>query len=145
VVDPSVPLGGERDRWFVLGGTPALTDMEIESATAILEPSDQPPSVAIELTPRGQAAFSTLTRELARRGSTLATAGSGVEATWQHLAIAIDDQIVAVPFIDWRQAPDGIDGAGALIQGDLTPQTARRFAAIVDTGPLPSALLPEQR
>ena len=33
--------------------------------------------------------------------------------TAQHLAIVFDDQIVSVPFIDYRQAPDGIDGAAA--------------------------------
>jgi SecD/SecF fusion protein len=57
--------------------------------------------------------------------------------------IAIDDQIVSDPYIDHRQAPDGIDGAGgAQISGGLTTQTARQLAAILSTGPLPATLSP---
>jgi preprotein translocase subunit SecD len=53
----------------------------------------------------------------------------------------IDDQIVAVPYIDFRAAADGIDGStGAQIEGGLTPLTARRTAAILSSGPLPAAL-----
>ena len=45
----------------------------------------------------------------------------------QHLAIVIDDRIVAVPFVDFREAPVGIDSAGgAQITGGLTPETTRR-------------------
>ncbi len=79
-------------------------------------------------------------RELAHRGADLAEAGSGIEAS-QHLAIVIDDRIVAVPFIDFRVAPDGIDGAdGAQISGNLTEETARQMASILDSGPLPGRL-----
>jgi preprotein translocase subunit SecD len=54
----------------------------------------------------------------------------------------LDDRIVSVPYIDFRQAPDGLDGsAGAQIQGGLTPQTARLTAAVLNTGPLPAELV----
>ena len=60
----------------------------------------------------------------------------------QHLAIVIDDRIVTVPFINFRMAPEGIDGAkGVQISGGLTPETARQTAAIVSTGPLVGALV----
>jgi hypothetical protein len=46
-----------------------------------------------------------------------------------------------VPYINFREAPDGIDGArGSQISGGLTQQTARQIAAIVSTGPLPATL-----
>jgi SecD/SecF fusion protein len=61
----------------------------------------------------------------------------------QHLAIVVDDQIVSVPYINFHISPDGIDGAeGTQIAGDLTPETARELAAILNSGPLPAPLQP---
>jgi SecD/SecF fusion protein len=79
--------------------------------------------------------------DVAHRGSAKAAHGvTGTEAQ-QHFAIVIDDRIVAIPYIDFRAAPDGIDGcAGAMIEGGLIPLTARRTAAILTAGPLPAAL-----
>jgi hypothetical protein len=129
------------DRWFVLGGDAALTNADIARAEPGVDEAIREPTVKIELTARGQGAFTELTRELARRGSAQAGPGPGQQDAMQHLAIVIDDRIVAVPYIDFRQAPDGIDGAaGAQISGDLTPQTARDMASVLDTGPLPGTL-----
>jgi SecD/SecF fusion protein len=55
--------------------------------------------------------------------------------------MVVDDRIAAIPFIDYRQNPDGIDGSsGAQIAGGLSPDDARRLAAILDSGPLPGEL-----
>lgn len=126
--------------WFALGGEPALTDADVAGAESMVIQATQHPIVVVELTADGRAAFTELTRELAHRGARLGGPGSGIEAT-QHLAIVIDDQIVAVPFIDFRAAPNGIDGAdGAQISGNLTEETARQMASVLDSGPLPGAL-----
>ena len=128
------------DGWFALGGPPALTNADIQGARANVDPATQEPIVVLELTAGGRKAFATLTRDLARRGSANAVPGSGIEAA-QHLAIVVDDRIVSVPFFDFRQAPDGIDGgAGVQIAGDLTPETARRLAALLSAGPLAADL-----
>jgi preprotein translocase subunit SecD len=130
--------------WFALGGEPALTDADIARAIPSTDPAIEEPIVALEFTATGQSAFTELTRELAHRGARLAAPGSGLEAV-QHLAIVIDDRTVSVPFIDFRVAPEGIDGAvGAQIQGGLTPETARQTAAVLDTGPLPGELTGER-
>jgi SecD/SecF fusion protein len=61
----------------------------------------------------------------------------------QHIAIVLDDRIASVPFIDFRQVPDGIDGReGAQIQGGLTPERTRQIAAILNSGPMPATLAP---
>jgi preprotein translocase subunit SecD len=132
---------GSTDRWFALGGEPALTNEDVARAHATVDQSTQEPTVGIQFTPRGQATFETLTRTLARRGSARTADGvSAIEAV-QHLVLVLDEQIVARPFIDFRHAPDGLDGSsGAQIQGGLTPETARRIAAILSAGPLPAAL-----
>jgi ParB-like chromosome segregation protein Spo0J len=131
----------ERDGWFALGGKPALTDMHIARAGSGLDPRSRQPIVTIEFTARGQSAFTTLTRTLAHRARARAADGVTDTEAYQHFAIVIDDQIVAVPYIDFRAAADGIDGStGAQIEGGLTPLTARRTAAILSSGPLPAAL-----
>jgi preprotein translocase subunit SecD len=140
VPDGRVVRAENGDGWFALGGAPALTDADIAGAESMVIQATDHPIVVVELTPRGQDAFADLTRELAHRGANLAEPGSGLEAS-QHLAIVIDGRIVAVPFIDFRVAPDGIDGAdGAQISGNLTEETARQMASIIDSGPLPGAL-----
>ena len=128
------------DGWFALGGPPALINAEIESARADVDPATREPIVALDLTADGRRAFAALTRDVARRGSANADAGSETEAA-QHFAIVVDDRIVSVPYIDFRQAPNGIDGsAGVQIQGGLTPDSARRLAALLSAGPLAASL-----
>ena len=81
------------------------------------------------------------TDEALRGEPAQAVGGDELEAS-QHFAIVIDDRIVSLPFIGFREAPDGIDGsAGTQIAGGLTPETARLTAAILGTGPLPAALV----
>ena len=133
-------LSTDPDGWFALGGAPALTNADIQGARADVDPTNQEPIVALHLTAGGQKAFTALTRDLARRGNANAVPGEGVEAA-QHFAIVIDDRIVSVPFIDFRQTPDGLDGAaGMQIQGGLTPDTARQLAALLSAGPLAADL-----
>ena len=135
-------LSAVPDGWFALGGRPALSNADIQGARPDVDPTTQEPIVALHLTADGRKAFTTLTRELARRGNANAVPGAGVE-TAQHLAIVIDDRIVSVPFIDFRQTPDGLDGAaGMQIQGGLTPETARQLAALLSAGPLAADLEP---
>ena len=67
------------DGWFALGGPPALTNADIQGARPDVDPATQEPIVALHLTADGRKAFSALTRDLARRGSTNADAGSGNE------------------------------------------------------------------
>ena len=88
----------------------------------------------------GKQAFTTLTRELAQRGADQAGAGDPLQ-TSQHLALVLDDRIVATPYINWREAPDGIDGADGAYMSDLaTPEQARLTAALLSAGPLPGTL-----
>jgi len=131
--------------WFALGGEPALTNADVARARPARDPMLQEPIVAIDLTAAGQDAFSTLTRELAHRGRKQAADGALAPEARQHLAFVLDGRLVAVPFIDPQAAPDGIDGAvGTQIGGGLTPETARRTAALLSAGPLPAGLTPTE-
>jgi preprotein translocase subunit SecD len=128
--------GGAPNRWFALGGDPWMTNVCINRARPATDQTSGDPIVAIDLTAEGGSAFADLTRQVAERG---ADRGSN-----QHLAIVIDDRIVAAPFVDYRHAPSGISAAvGVQISGGLTEQTARQTAAVLDSGPLPADLTPE--
>ena len=136
-------LGGASDGWFALGGDAALTNADLERARAdVIDARTNEPIVALELTPSGQRAFAELTRRIAERGAANATPGSGLESV-QHFVIVVDDRIASVPFIDFRQNPEGIDGAtGMQISGDLTRESARQLAALLSAGPLPASFEP---
>jgi SecD/SecF fusion protein len=127
--------GGAPNSWFALGGEPWMSRACIDHASPATDPASGEPIVAIDLSAEGRQVFADLTRRIAHRG-----ADRGAN---QHLAIVIDDRIVSVPYIDYRQTPDGISGAkGMQIAGGLTEQTARTTAAVVDSGPLPADVRP---
>jgi hypothetical protein len=122
----------ERDprRAYVLTGSPALTSADLASAQPARDPRIGEPIVRLRFTPDGVTAFSRVTREIAHRGA--------AQRANQHLALVVDDRILSVPFIDYRQVPNGIDGTrGGQISSDLTPADARILAAVLSTGPLP--------
>jgi SecDF, P1 head subdomain len=127
--------GGAPGKWFALGGDPWMTRACIDGADPATDRTNGEPIVAIDLTADGRQVFADLTRRVAHRG-----AGRGAN---QHLAIVIDDRIVSVPFVDYRQAPDGLSGANGLqIAGGLTERTARTTAAVLESGPLPADVTP---
>jgi SecD/SecF fusion protein len=128
-------LANTPEPWYALGGEPALTSADVATAQPIRDRFADEPAVAIEFTKSGQDGFSELTRAVARRGA--------AERSLQHFAMIIDDRIMTIPYIDYREAPDGIDGAGgAQLTGGMTAETARWIAAMLVSGPLPAELLP---
>ena len=134
------------DRWYALADGAALGNADVADARAGVDPATGEPIVTFDLTTRGQSAFSAVTREIARRGQATAVPGEDPMRAAQHLAIVLDDQIASVPFINYREAPDGIDGkGGAQIQGGLTSQRTRQIATILDSGPMPATLEPVER
>ena len=79
----------------------------------------------------------------ANRGADSLRPGENKMEAFQHLAIVFDGTIESLPFIDFQQAPDGIDGrAGVQIQGELTLDRVRQIAAMLSSGPLPATLEP---
>jgi SecD/SecF fusion protein len=130
------------DRWYVLDDDPAATGTDIDGARPGHDQIADAPVVLYTFTPHGQTAFSALTARLAHRGARAARAGAhGFDAN-QHFAIVVDDRIIATPYIDYRQSPDGVDAAvGAQISGGLTAQEAARVAGLISSGPLPAALV----
>ena len=96
------------------------------------------PDVTFGFTGKGQKAFQNVTSQLAHRGDLVSGLGQNLV---QHFAVALDNKLVTVPSIDFKQYPDGIDGTnGADITGGFTIQSAQDLATQLRLGALPIKL-----
>ena len=135
--------GDSVSSWYVLRDDIALR------ATQILNPQQRhdegpgatgEPVVTFDFTAEGSTAWQRLTRELADRGSRGAGKQSDTNAN-QHFAIAIDDELLAVPYVDFRLDPEGIDPrTGSQISGAFTIASARQLAVLLAGDRLPAPL-----
>ena len=129
--------GSPLARYYVLRDNVALTGSDItnpEQGTG----SDGEPDVQFGFTGPGGAAFQKVTATIANRGSLDSIGGQSLE---QHFAIALDNQLVTVPYIDYKLYPDGIGGSGgADISGNFTIATAQDLATQLRLGALPIKL-----
>lgn len=123
-----------RERGALSGG--ALTHPQ-ESADQSGEPD-----VSFGFTASGEKQFQRVTAAIAHRGAADSSLGAAANEN-QHFAIALDQQLLSVPSIDFKAYPDGITGGdGADITGGFTRHSARELATVLRTGPLPVDLLP---
>ena len=80
------------------------------------------------------------TRKLSQRGQEFSLGAQG-DASNQHFAITLDNELISVPQIDWHQYPDGLGGgSGSRISGGFTIESAQRLANLLKTGALPIKL-----
>jgi SecD/SecF fusion protein len=123
--------------FFVLKDHVALFGNDITHPRAGADQSGLP-DITFGFTGSGQSRFHTLTRQVARRGRNVSV---GADKLSQHFAVALDNQLLTVPEIDFRQYPDGvIGGGGADITGGLTAQSAKDLATELRLGALPLKL-----
>ncbi len=96
------------------------------------------PDVTFSLTSKGDKAFSGVTSAIAHRGDRVSGLGQQLN---QHFAVALDNKLISVPQIDFKQYPDGIQGGGgANITGGFTIQSAQDLATQLRLGALPISL-----
>jgi SecD/SecF fusion protein len=126
--------GSPAAQFFVLKDHVALVGNDITHPRAGTDQSGQP-DVTFGFNGAGQARFDELTREVAHRGARVSAAGATLG---QHFAVALDNQLITVPQIDFRQYPDGvIGGGGADITSGFTRQSAADVATELRLGALP--------
>jgi SecD/SecF fusion protein len=121
-------------QFFVLHDHVALLGSDI---TNPVQSTDQVgnPDVSFGFTNRGKSEFQRVTAALALRGQRMSVLGSKL---YQHFAVALDNQLVTVPYIDFIQNPTGIAGdLGADISGGFTIQSAQDLATQLRLGALP--------
>jgi SecD/SecF fusion protein len=128
-------------RFYVLRDHGALSG---EVLTHPQQSTDQSgsPDVSFGFTASGGKQFEQITKAIARRAAVDSPLGAANQLN-QHFAIALDQQVLSVPSIDFKTYPDGITGdGGADITGGFTRHSAQELATILRTGPLPVNLIP---
>jgi hypothetical protein len=111
-----------RSRWYVLKDDVALPGSQIRDPRRATDPISGRPVINFAFTEPGRVRFQQLTQALARRGaaSSLNRAGDDPAQHNQHFAVVAGGRIVALPFIDFRLNPDGLDaGAGSQLDARL--------------------------
>ena len=132
-----VPLSDPTAQFYVLRDNAALSGDDITSPQ---ESTDQAgsPDVTFKFTAAGANKFQRLTATIAKRGQLVSGLG---QRLFQHFAVALDTQIITVPYIDYLANPFGIPGnEGADIQGGFTVDSARALAKQLSLAALPVKL-----
>ena len=144
VDEASYPHYGQQPRisdptaqFFVLHDHVALFGNEITNPQQSTD-STGSPDVSFGFTGAGGNAFQNVTAAIAKRGLLQSPPG---QKLFQHFAVALDTQLVTVPFIDFGANPDGIPtDNGAIIQGGFTISSAQGLAQQLRLGALPIKL-----
>jgi SecD/SecF fusion protein len=130
-------FGSLKTQYFVLRDNVALFGKDITNPVPSTDQTGLP-DVSFGFTSAGAHAFESVTAAVATRGEQVSI---GSQKLFQHFAVALDDQLVTVPSIDYMQNPDGIPGnSGAEITGPFTRATARAIATELRLAALPIEL-----
>ena len=129
-------------RWYVLDDDPSLSGRDIKNPEQnIDQQAGGQPIVTFDFTDKGRKKWQTVTRRIAQRGAANALPNIPPSQQSDHFAIVLDDELVSVPYIDFNQNPDGIDGStGSQISGSFTIASAQNLANLLKTGALPLKL-----
>jgi hypothetical protein len=123
-------------QYYTLLDRVALTGRQITHPEVSTDSGGQP-DVTFGLTHAGALRFQQVTETVAHRGQLDSRLGAKL---FQHFAIAVDHQLVTVPYIDYTQYPEGLAATTqAEIEGSLTQQTAMRLALLI-SHPLPAGV-----
>jgi SecD/SecF fusion protein len=125
-------------QFYVLRDHVSLLGSDITNPQPSTDSTTGQPDVTFGFTSKGRHEFQAVTKAIARRGDLV----SGLGHTFnQHFAVALDNQLITVPSIDYKLYPDGIDGSnGADITGGFTTQSATDLATQLRLGALPIGL-----
>jgi SecD/SecF fusion protein len=128
--------------YFVLEDDSELSGGDIKNPEQNTDQRTSEPIVTMDFTDDGREAFASVTKRLAQRGSGIVRApGADLQQTFQRFAITLDDQIVSLATVDWRENPEGIDGrTGAQINGIGNLQDTQDLAESLRIGALPIEL-----
>jgi SecD/SecF fusion protein len=128
--------------YFVVEDDSELSGADIKNPEQNTDQRTNEPIVTMEFSDDGRKAFATVTKRIAQRGSEIIVPpGTDREQTLQRFAITLDDEIVSLATIDYRENPEGIDGrTGAQINGIGSLQETQDLAESLRIGALPIEL-----
>ena len=129
------------DSYYVLDDNPALSGKDIKNPQQSFDngaTGTGQPIVTFDFTGGARQRFQNVTKKIAQRGADTTLLGT---PNLQHFAIVLDNKLISVPSIDFRQYPTGIDASnGSQIQGGFTLDSAQKLANLLKTGALPIKL-----
>src|SRR5215210_4809695 len=131
------------DSWWIIQDNPGLSGTDIKNPEQNFDQQGgNEPIVTFDFSDKGRKAFQRITSEIAQRGADNANPlNPSPDDNSHHFAIALDNELVSTPFINYRENPDGIDGStGAQISGGFTITSAQDLAKVLKTGALPLRL-----
>jgi SecD/SecF fusion protein len=132
------PVGDPNAQFFVLKDDAALRGSDITNPQQGTDPGTSQPDVTFGFSSEGKSEFQNVTANIAHRGDLVSGLGQTLN---QHFAVALDNQLITVPFIDFKQYPDGINGDnGADISGSFTISSAQALANELRLSALPVGL-----
>jgi SecD/SecF fusion protein len=132
--DP-IPIGSSSSQFYVLKDNLALRGSDITSPHERTDPNTHTPNITFGFDSNGKTEFENVTAAIARRGALVSSSGQSLN---QHFAVALDNQLITVPYIDYQQYPDGINGDnGADISGSFTTTSAQDLTNELRVGALP--------
>src|SRR5215213_4217163 len=133
----------DPDSYWVIRDDPGLSGTDIKNPEQNFDQrAGNEPIVTFDFSDKGRRAFQRITAQVAQRGADNANPlNPDPQSNSQHFAIALDNQLVSTPFINYRENPDGIDGStGAQISGGFTITSAQDLAKVLKIGALPLRL-----
>jgi SecD/SecF fusion protein len=137
------PKGKPSNLWYVLKDQTVLGGKDIKNPEQNFDNGaggTGEPNVTFDFTGHGASTWETFTKKLAQRGQEQAL-GTSADASNQHFAIVLDNELISVPQIQWQKYPNGIpSGGGSEISGGFTIDSAQRLANLLKTGALPIKL-----
>jgi SecD/SecF fusion protein len=128
------PFASPNAQFYVLRDNVALRGSDITNPQQSTDQAGSP-DVTFGFSSKGAKAFQSVTAQIAHRGASVGSFGQQLN---QHFAVALDNQLITVPNIDFKTYPDGIPGdSGADITGGFTIQSAQDLATQLRLGALP--------
>jgi SecD/SecF fusion protein len=128
-------IGDPNAEFFVLKDNVALRGSDVTNPQQSSDPDTGEPDVSFGFSSKGKSAFQNVTAQIARRGDLVSGLG---QTYYQHFAVALDNQLITVPYINYKEYPDGINGDnGADISGSFSITSAQDLANELRLGALP--------
>src|SRR5437764_526040 len=91
-------ISAPNAQFYVLKDNIALRGNNITNPQQSTDPNSSAPDVTFGFSGKGKKAFQDVTAAIAKRGSLVSGLGQSLQ---QHFAVALDNELITVPFIDY--------------------------------------------
>lgn len=133
--------GNAPRNFFIIEDDSELDGADIENPEQNTDPQTNAPVVTMEFTDDGREAFARTTKRIAQRGTFVLPQPADIEQAFQRFAITLDNRVISLATINFRQDPEGIDGrTGVQITNIGTLQQTQDLANQLRIGSLPIEL-----